>query len=205
MEELLAAFDQLHFSRPNPTRLRNNAQKSKRFVRSGTPNCLRLHAATLKDLNDKYRSLTAESEDIVAIGHLIPRSVYSSAPSFLVRLIDQINASYENRIYDGCAVLMRRLLEILLIRTYEAAGLQSRIRNADGSFKMLEGIASDAKSGNHLSLSRNTKERLDDFRTLGNFAAHKIEFSTRKGDIDKLGLDFRASVEELLAKSRAIT
>jgi len=58
-----------------------------------------------------------------------------------------------------------------------------------------------AKASPKLKLSRNTKASLDDFRLLGNFAAHKIEYTTRRGDIDSLRLEYRGTIEELLYKA----
>lgn len=201
IQDVINSFKALHYSVPNSSRMKKNAIKSGRFVRASSEQLLKLHARSVSDLRAKFPDLTPISEKIATKGSLIPTEIYSGAVAYVKRLADQVNACYENRIYDGCAVLMRRLLEILLIKTYEKLGLQDRIRGAEGNYKMLEAIVSDAKSGNHLSLSRNTKERLDDFRALGNFAAHKIEFLTRKGDIDKISLDYRAAIEELLTKS----
>jgi hypothetical protein len=201
IKDLLDAFESLHFSRPNPSRLKRNVAKSSRFLKAKSEDHIRLHAKTVAELRGALPELFSKSEEISSDGTLLPKGIYDGVPSYVKRLADQVNACYEHNIFDGCAVLMRRLLEIVLIRTYEKLGLQSRIRGSDGNFKMLEAIVTDAKSGNHLSLSRNTKDKLDDFRALGNFAAHKIEFSTRRGDVDRLILDYRASIEELLLKS----
>jgi hypothetical protein len=96
---------------------------------------------------------------------------------------------------------MRRLLEILLIHSYQHCGLESKIVAPDGSFKELKAIIADAASTGDLALSRNTKACLDSFRVLGNFAAHKITYNTTRDDIKNIALDFRATVEELLYKA----
>ena len=66
---------------------------------------------------------------------------------------------------------------------------------------MLSEIVADAKTNAVLSLSRNTKQSLDKIRDIGNFAAHKIFYNTKKSDIDGIQLEYRATVEELLYKS----
>lgn len=201
IQDIVIALEVLHFARPNISRMKKSILASRRFVKASSPNNARLHAATIKELRVLFPQLSSESEDVLVEGLLIPKSVYSEVPSYIKKLADQVNASYEHRIYDGCAVLMRRLLEILLIRTYEKMGVQQRVQNSDNTYKMLEGIVADARNNPTLGLSRNTRDKLDDYRALGNFAAHKIEFSTRRGDIERVQLEFRATVEELLLKS----
>jgi hypothetical protein len=138
------------------------------------------------------------SEEIISNDALLPKTIYAASPTYIVKLADQINASYDNNIFDGCAVLMRRLLEILLIQTYEKLGCEGDIQNSDGNFRMLDGISNDAKTNGTLKLSRNTKKSLDDFKSVGNFAAHKIKYTTRRGDIQSVARDYRGAIEELL-------
>lgn len=122
-------------------------------------------------------------------------------PGYLDRLARQINAAFEHAVFDGCAVLMRRLVEVLLILTYEHARIDATITNADGNYVDLSRIIDDAKGNRLLKLSRNTKKHLDRYRTLGNFSAHKIYYSCSRTDIAEALVEYRALVQELLAKS----
>nr|WP_164477087.1 hypothetical protein [Leptospira kmetyi] len=92
-------------------------------------------------------------------------------------------------------------MEILIIHCYEHLKIEITIKNADGSFKMLSDIVTDAKANSILNLSRNTKKCLDSFRDIGNFGAHKIYYSTKNSDIDNIKINYRATIEELLYKS----
>lgn len=96
---------------------------------------------------------------------------------------------------------MRRLLEICLIHSYENLGIDEAIKDLAGNHKLLSDIVADAKTNSRLSLSRNTKLCLDDFRAIGNFSAHKIYYSAKKSDIRKVIIEYRATIEELLYKS----
>ncbi len=96
---------------------------------------------------------------------------------------------------------MRRLMEVLLIHSFEHAKSADEIKDGDGNFLMLERILDRVRSTTAFSLSRNSKETLEVFRKLGNFSAHKIQYSCRKDDIKKVAIDYRALVEELLYKS----
>lgn len=186
---------------PNRSRLRKNIRGSRSFVRGTRPDSFRLHARDLLELRDKHPDVAEPSEEVVSADTVLPSSLYESTRGFVETLSKQINAAYEHNIFDGCAVLMRRLLEIMLILSYEKQGIDGTIRNASGDYIMLEGIIANAEGNATLRLSRNSRNSLNDFRTLGNFSAHKIYYNARRGDIRKLILEYRALIEELLYKS----
>lgn len=194
-------FSILHLNIPNLPRLKTKIAKSKSFIRSETNGSVKLHAKTISKIKQEFPSLENASEEIVAGGLLLPKSIYSTAPTYLKKLADQINSCFENNCFDACAVMMRRLLEILLIQSYEKIGYVGEIQDSEGNFKMLDAISKNAKTNRKLGLSRNTKSSLEDFKKVGNFAAHKIMYTTRKGDIEKIASDFRGAIEELLYKS----
>ena len=99
---------------------------------------------------------------------------------------------------------MRRLLEIMLILSYEKLAIASEIKDSDNEYKNLNFIIGNAISNSPLSLSRNTRDCLDQFRKVGNFSAHKIHYNAKKSDIRNIALDYRAAIEELLYKSELI-
>lgn len=116
-------------------------------------------------------------------------------------LAKQINTSYEQNLFDGCAVLMRRLIEVLLILTYHNFQIESAIQNNDGSYISLNNTIADAKSNMFINLSKTTKSCIDKFRMLGNFSAHEIYYNARRADIEKVQMLYRVAVEELLYKA----
>lgn len=196
-------FNELNLGQPNISRLARNIKSSSEFIRGSSTTAFRLHAKTIKSLGEEIPDLSGVSEEIVSRSTILPEVLFKTANprGYIVKLCEQINASYEHNLFDACAVLMRRLLEILLIHSYQHRSLESKIQAQDGSFKELKAIISDATSTGDLALSRNTKACLDSFRVLGNFAAHKITYNTTRDDIKNIALDFRAAVEELLYKA----
>lgn len=92
-------------------------------------------------------------------------------------LAKQINASYEHNIFDGCAVLMRRLEEVLLILSYEHLGIETAIKDASGNYLLLESIVKNAEGNAKLGLSRNAKPSIETIRKLGNYSAHKVIYT----------------------------
>lgn len=194
-------FCALHFHTPNTSRLASRIAASKSFIRGGGKGEWRLHATDLDELQMMFPGVTSVSEDIVSEDTVLPTSVYENTRGFIESLARQINASFEYNIFDGCAVLMRRLVEVLLILSYEHHSIDQSIKLPDGSYKSLDQVISDAKQNGLLKLTKDTKATLETFRTLGNFSAHKIYYNCRRSDLKHSLPGFRTTVEELLYKS----
>ncbi|SIS91043.1 DUF4145 domain-containing protein [Neptunomonas antarctica] len=201
IDDFLLCFYNLHFSRPNISRLKGALKSSSSLINGSKPLTYKLQSKTITRLDDELPNLKSKSEEILSDDKIIPEALFLDTRGYLESLSRQINASYEQNIFDGCAVLMRRLIEILLIHSYENHGIDSEIKDNSGNFKMLNHIVSNAKTNSILALSRNTKEAIEDYRTLGNFSAHKIFYNAKRKDINAAQKEFRASVEELLYKS----
>ncbi len=201
IDDLLACFDKLHFSRPNISRLKRNLKSSKSLIAGSSQGIYKLQSKAITSFENEIPSLRSKSEEIISDDTIIPQVLFVGTRGYLECLSKQINASYEQNIFDGCAVLMRRLIEILLIHSYENHGIDSEIKDGDGNFKMLNHIVANAKTNSVLALSRNTKKSIEDYRTLGNYSAHKIFYNAKRKDIDAVQKEFRASIEELLYKS----
>lgn len=200
-KDVLSWFNALHLPRPNTTRLFTRIRESRKFIKGGANGAYKLHAIELDELQAEYPGLRSESEEVVSTDTILPHPIYESTRGFVESLSKQINASYEYNLFDGCAVLMRRLLEVLLILTYEHLGLEATIQNSSSSYLPLERIIADAKINKTLRLSRDSKALIDEFRQIGNFSAHKIYYNCRRSDLKKIIVGYRAAIEELLYKS----
>lgn len=200
-EDIKAWFDSLGLPRPNMSRLMRRIREDKSFVRGSTHECYRIHPIALETLKAKYPRIRRDTEEVVCDDTILPRPIYENTRGFIESLAKQINASYEYNIFDGCAVLMRRLLEVLLILAYENHNMESDIKTKAGDYLPLEQIVNHARSGKGLNLSRDTKAVLDEFRTLGNFSAHKVHYNCRRGDLQRVAIAYRAAIEELLYKA----
>jgi len=187
------------FSEPNRTRLEGNLKASSYTIRGQRG--FKLKLPYLSALDAKYPQLQEKSQDVVDHGTILPEVEYAGTRGYIIALAKQINLAYEDNIFDGCAVIMRRLVEVLLILSYQHFGIDAVIKGPDGNYKMFEGIINEAKTNSTLSLSRNSKESLEVFRKLGNFSAHKIEYTCRREYIQPHIMEFRGLVIELLHKS----
>ena len=155
----------------------------------------------LLELDAEFNQFLLKTEEVVCEGLILPTSLYENTRGYIETLGKQINASYEHNIYDGCSVLMRRLLEILLIHSYEATGNITVIQDGDG-YKNLSVIINDIIQHKRFSLSKEVLSVLDRFRMLGNLSAHKIQYNAKKAYIDEVITLYRVAIEELLYISK---
>lgn len=194
-------FMGINLAKPNSTRLRGRIEKDRGIILGSAPGTYRLHAKLIGELDSEYPAVLQKSERIIAPDVVIPSSLYTGTRGYIERLCQQVNASYSHSIFDGCAVLMRRLIEVLLILVYRHLGLESEITDASGALLNLDTVIDKATKNSKIGLSRGTAIHLNTFRKLGNFSAHRIEYNCRLNDLDAVLLEFRVAVEELLYKS----
>ena len=146
-----------------------------------------------------------DKENIMAIQHLgsiLPEAVFSSVSTNVQSLCKQINASYENNLFDCTAVIMRRLLESLLVLCYQKANIESEIMDKNGCYHIsLDKMIKNAQQNTTLELSANTKKDMPLFKDLGNYSAHKIWYNCTQSDIEPHILKYRVIIEELMYKS----
>lgn len=194
-------FDDLRLSKPNATRLGTRLKESRDTIRGSKSATFRLHHSYVKTMEDKFPQLCEKSQEITNDGTILPKVLYENSRGYIESLSKQINASYENNIFDGCAVLMRRLEEILLILSYEKLGIATAIKDGNGNYFMLESIVRDAEKNGTLNLSRNGKKTIETIRELGNYSAHKITYTCKREYIRETANEYRALIDELLHKS----
>ena len=200
LDEILITLDNIGHSISNSSRLKGYLTKSKDFKKNGKFNTYMLTPSVRQRLDHEYDSLFKNMENIESSSEILDETLFLGVRGFLDKLIKQINNCYNNCCYDASAVLMRRVFEILLIMAYEKNGVQDQIKDGNGDYLMLERIVANAVQNKTLHISRSRKE-YDLIRELGNFAAHKIHFNTRKNDIDDIKQIYRVCLEELYYKA----
>ena len=183
----------------NVTRIKKYIKDSKNFLSQGKE-CYTLTVKGVESIK-KELSYLNENDVIDTNSELLDLTIFLGHAGYLDKLFKQADKCYTCNCYDACAVILRRIFEILLIESYKNFHIEEQIKNGNGNYKMLDGICQNAKCNETLDLSRNLKEDLDKIRNLGNFAAHKITYNTTKKDIDDLKIKIRTAFEELLYKS----
>ena len=131
--------------------------------------------------------------------HVLPHALVSGTRGYIERVVFQINGCYENGWFDGCAVMMRRLIETLIIEAFESKGLASHIQNPQiGDFLFLGDLIQRTLSESTWNLGRNTKKALPRLKDVGDQSAHSRRYNAHREDIDRLLPDFRTVCQELI-------
>jgi hypothetical protein len=134
---------------------------------------------------------------------ILPRALVTRTRGYIERVVDQINGCYEKGWFDGCAVMMRRLLETLIIESFEAHNLAHNIKDPrTGDFLNLTDLISKTLQESSWNLGRNTKKALPSLKSLGDQSAHSRRYIAHREDIDKLTSDFRAVCQEFIYLAR---
>ena len=185
----------------NKTRLLNTLKKERGIIIGAKKkNSFRCSLQFLDELEGKFSVDTEHSKPKVSYSFLA-QDTFSSSRSYLVKMCEQINGTYEYEFYDGCAVLLRRLMESLLIEVFEAQGQADLIKQSDGNYKMLNGIIS-ALGGSTIRLARGIDKTMTDVKKVGDNAAHGRSHITKKNDINDLKIDYRKLISELKDKAK---
>ena len=118
---------------------------------------------------------------------------------YLVSIGRQMNGCYASGWFDGCAVMMRRLLESVIIEAFEARKIDAKIKDATaGDFFQLTALITAALAESAWNLPRNVKKELTKLRDLGHRSAHNRYYLAKKPDIDALLGVYRETVEAFL-------
>lgn len=148
-----------------------------------------------KELGPPEEGLLAESQTVIL------RSLVRGTRGYIEKIANQANGSYEHGWYDACAVLTRRLIETLIIESFEKHGIAGKIQNANGDFLYLRDLINCALCETSWNLSRNCKQALPKLKDIGDKSAHSRRYIAQRGDIDPLLADIRLVVQELVSLS----
>lgn len=207
MSIISSAFEQSGYNKPNCSRLKANliSGKNKIFISvQNNKELFRFIPTVLQKLERDYGNLWENTDLVNSQSEVLEEGKFCGKRQYLDKLIQQINSTYGNHCYDACAVLMRRVLEVLLVLSYQKLGIDNEIRDATGNgYLMLDRIISNAKNNTTLNLSR-IKTELDVMRKVGNYSAHNITYIAGKKDIDDIKLSYRVLLEELYNKAGLI-
>jgi len=125
-------------------------------------------------------------------------ALFKGTRGYLEQLVHQINGSYDHGWYDACAVIIRRLVETLIIESFEAHSIASKIKNSNGDFQFLSDLIPATINESSWNLGRNAKQALPRLKDIGDKSAHSRRFVAHRQDIDKVIDDLRVVSQELL-------
>jgi hypothetical protein len=130
---------------------------------------------------------------------ILPHAMVRGTRGYVEKVVFQINGCYEKGWFDGCAVMMRRLVETLIIECFEKYGIANKIKNPKtGDFLFLSDLVDRLIQEPSWNLGRNTKQALPRLKSVGDQSAHSRRYNAHREDIDKLSYDFRVVCQELI-------
>ncbi len=135
---------------------------------------------------------------------ILPFDLYRGKGQNIEMIADQINSSFYFGIYDGTAVLMRRLVEMLLILAFKKIQQEDSIRGPDNNYLQLSHIINQAGRNTQLDLTRNAKKYLSIFKEHGDLSAHNPFYNCRRRDLQNVQHKYRSLIEELFYKAGII-
>jgi hypothetical protein len=159
---------------------------------------------TIKDFIDQFEndcksSLLPPEGGLHAIGQpVIPFELVRSTRGYLEKIVHQINGSYSNGWYDACAVMIRRLIETLIIETFEKHKIADNIKGPSGDFLYLSDLITKALNERTWNLSRNSRQSLPKLKDIGDKSAHSRRYNALRNDIDKTIPDLRVAAQEFV-------
>lgn len=152
-----------------------------------------------KSIYEDTNARQPPDDGILAESHqVVPPAIVRGTRGYLEKITNQINGCYENGWFDATAVLMRRLLETLIIESFEHHQVADKIKNSNGDFKFLRDLISATLRETCWTLSRNTRSTLPGLKDLGDKSAHSRRYVAHRQDIDGLKTEFRGVVQELV-------
>lgn len=182
---------------PNSTQLGEKILKTKLTLKSKFGFKLK---PTARDTIKKWVApiLKESPPDIDQEHGYLPQELWQDTRGYVEKIAIQVNGCFQDRFYDAASVMLRRLIETLLIECYEKQNTQTKIKDSDGHYFMLSGIITDAVDKDGLSLGRDTKKMLRELKTIGDRAAHNRRYNACRADLEKIRLDVRLVVDELI-------
>lgn len=179
----------------NVTRLKTKLRKTRNVSFQASGN-LHIPASNMTEFDREYLQFLEipppQIEDTI-----LQNADFVEARQYIQEIVRQINGSFQFKLFDGCAVMMRRLAEVLIIDAYISKNEDNQIRDGDGNLKMMNGLIKSLTSGRTFKLSRNAPKYLDDVKTLGDNAAHSRNYITKSKDIEDFAQRYRMLIEEL--------
>ncbi len=203
MTQISELLEHCGYSKPNTSRLKDKLLKGKdkaMLLSKKNKGMLEFVPAILQGLEQEMDDMWNDTETVVSSSELIDEVKFYGKRNYLDRLIKQINHTYANNCFDACAVLMRRLFEILIISSFQHCNIEDEIKDSDGNYLELKNLVKKIQNNTVLKLGR-VKKDFNNIREVGNYSAHGFTYTAGKKDIDDISRTYRVMLEELYNKS----
>ena len=196
LNQIIENIEAANFGKQNKSRLKGQLLRDKRVVKNGGDS-FKVAIKEMSSLNEKYSKylitdILPESNSIIEL------TLFNNSRGYIKKVVMQLNHSFDQGLFDCCAVMCRRLLETLIIELFEENSHEDDIKDQDGHYFMLSGLLSRLENQQFCTIGRSTIDALKKFKKLGDLSAHNRRFNARYKDIEDIKFDLRVASEELL-------
>lgn len=136
--------------------------------------------------------------EIPVSNEFIDLSIIQGSPFYIVGIAKQMAQCYECGLYDATLVLMRKLVETLIIETFERFGIDNFIKDNNGDFFFLKNLISQYLKSSKWNTSRNFNQNIQKVKRYGDLSAHNRRFQAKKSDIDDFKFELRQVIQEMI-------
>jgi hypothetical protein len=143
-------------------------------------------------------STAPTTKTLPASDAFIDPNIFQGMPDYITRLVPQANGCWEREWYEGCVLVLRRLVETLIIELYHQRGWITDIRDKDNSFLKLQNLVDKVCGDGRISLGKHPKRGLNEIKKFGDVAAHDHRVKVRKSDLEPRRTDLRLACERLV-------
>ena len=196
INNIIKCFDEEHLKLPNHISQllhQKSTGKESLLIKKGK------QYSFTRGLKKKYDSeFGIENISIIPSTNLFPIELFYGTRGYLEKVAQQAIVCYDYGLYDASLVMIRKLLETLIIETFEKFGKSSEIQNIDGHFYMLGDLIGKFLNHDDWNIGRNTKLALPKIKKLADVSAHNRRFIAKKPDIDNIKSELRFTIEELI-------
>jgi len=127
-----------------------------------------------------------------------PLTLFDNTRGYLVKIAAQAAKCYDLGLYDACAVMTRKLLEVLIIEVFERHGLSSKIKGPNNNFFYLSDLIDTLLIETTWNVGRNARQSIPSLKKMGDQSAHNRRYFVQQTEIEKVKDDLRIVLEELL-------
>ncbi|MEN0054528.1 MAG: hypothetical protein AAGC65_12725 [Mucilaginibacter sp.] len=157
---------------------------------------------SLYHLERSLRTMIDESLNmpkvLIASNAFFPQEVFNNTRGYLQKLANQAARCYDNHLFDACAVMTRKLLEVLIIEAFERYGISDKVKNDKANFYYLSDLIDLFVKESIWNIGRNARNALPGLKKLGDLSAHNRRYMATETDINKSKDDLRIVLEELI-------
>lgn len=197
-KDITSCFDKLKISKYSniPAYLKTNSKKGKgKTAKFIIQNGLYHLERTKRSEIDEILNVPL---DLNPTDAYFPLELFTGTRGYLEGIAKQTASCYDFGLYDACAVMTRKLLEVLIIEAFESHNIVSRIKDNTDNFFSLSGLIDSFKNESTWNIGRNAKDSIPKIKKMGDLSAHNRRYFSRKPDVDKLKDDLRIVFEELI-------